>query len=156
MKVRIMNPIAELLTPESIVARFETTSKKRLLEHASELIGRLNGLSRQDVFDGLIGRERLGSTGLGLGVAIPHARIAGLERVLGAYLSLSAPLAFDAPDDQPVDLVFVLLVPEAATEQHLELLAQLAEMFATERFRQDLRAAPDAAAAQAVFAAWQG
>ena len=155
LKAGAMNPIAELLTPEAIVTRFEITSKKRLLEHVSELISRVHGLARQDVFDGLIGRERLGSTGLGLGVAIPHARVAGLKHVVGAYLTLQAPLDFDAPDDLPVDLVFVLLVPEAATEQHLELLALLAEMFATERFRRDMRSAPDAVAAHAVFAGWQ-
>lgn len=97
----------------------------------------------------------MGSTGLGQGIAIPHGRIKGLKEAHGAFLRLATPVQFDAPDGLPVGLVFVLLVPEAANEHHLQLLSELAQMFSDKGFREQLTAASDAAAAYALFAQWQ-
>ena len=97
----------------------------------------------------------MGSTGLGLGIAIPHGRIKGLKQARGAFFRLATPVPFDAPDGQDVDLVFVLLVPEAASEHHLQLLSELAQMFSDKAFREKLSAAPDAGATHALFAQWQ-
>jgi PTS system nitrogen regulatory IIA component len=113
------------------------------------------GIARSNVYDALFAREKLGSTGLGLGVAIPHGRIKGLKHAAGAFVRLQVPVQFDAPDGKPVDLIFVLLVPEAANDQHLQLLSELAQMFSARAFREKLLAAPDAAALHALFAAWQ-
>ncbi|MFZ9492195.1 MAG: PTS sugar transporter subunit IIA, partial [Burkholderiaceae bacterium] len=100
-------------------------------------------------------RERLGSTGLGAGVAIPHGRIKGLKQALGAFVRLAKPLPFDAPDGQPVSLVFFLLVPEHANQEHLELLSELAEMLSDERFRDGLNQAPDRSEAHRIMQGWQ-
>jgi PTS system nitrogen regulatory IIA component len=102
----------------------------------------------------LFAREKLGSTGLGQGIAIPHGRIKGLKTPIGAFVRLAAPVQFDAPDGKPVDLVFVLLVPEAANEHHLQLLSELAQMFSDKSFREQLAAAADAAALHGLFANW--
>ena len=104
--------------------------------------------------DHLIARERLGSTGLGHGVAIPHARIKGLKTPLAAVLRLRVPIAFDAPDQEPVGLFVFLLVPEAATQQHLEILAEIAAMLSDRALRDRLASAPDAAALHAAIAHW--
>lgn len=111
------------------------------------------GLGHTLVFDSLFAREKLGSTGLGQGVAIPHGRIKGLKQAAGAFLRLKTPVPFDAPDGRPVNLMFVLLVPEQATEQHLQILSELAQNFAEQPFREALLAAPDAAAVVALFEA---
>jgi PTS system nitrogen regulatory IIA component len=96
------------------------------------------------VFDSLFAREKLGSTGLGQGIAIPHGRIKGLKEATGAFLRLTAPVPFDSPDGKPVSLLFVLLVPEQATEQHLQILSELAQRFSDRVCREALSAAPDA------------
>ncbi|MBK1647525.1 PTS sugar transporter subunit IIA [Rhabdochromatium marinum] len=115
-------------------------SKKRLLETLAELlVGELPALSRESVFDRLLERERLGSTGLGHGVALPHARMAEVTDPIGAFIQIREPVAFDAIDDQPVDLAFALLVPEAADETHLQLLSGLATLFDQDSLRQQLR-----------------
>ena len=107
------------------------------------------------VYDALFAREKLGSTGLGLGVAIPHGRIKGLKQATGAFVRLQTPVPFESPDGNPVDLVFVLLVPEAATDQHLALLSELAQMLSERAFRQKLYAAADANALHQLFVDWQ-
>ena len=106
------------------------------------------------VFDSLFARERLGSTGLGQGIAIPHGRIKGLKDAAGAFLRLEAPVQFDAPDGRPVNMLFVLLVPEQANETHLQLLSELAQMFSDRSFREQLQAAPDAQALHTLFNDW--
>lgn len=122
--------IANLLAPERIRCGANATSKKRSLELLSELLtGDEADPSTRTVFENLIGRERLGSTGLGKGVALPHARAPGVRQATAALLRLSAPVDFDAIDRQPVDLLFALLVPEHSTDEHLRILARLAEMF---------------------------
>jgi PTS system nitrogen regulatory IIA component len=106
------------------------------------------------VYDALFAREKLGSTGLGQGIAIPHGRIKGLKTPVGSFVRLETPVQFDAPDGKPVGLIFVLLVPEAANEHHLQLLSELAQMFSDKAFREQLAAAPDAPALHGLFANW--
>jgi len=117
-------------------------SKKRVLEQAARLLAAHNEEpSAEQIFERLLERERLGSTGLAGGVALPHARMPGIQETRGAFLRLAEPVEFDALDGNPVDLVFALLVPEEATEEHLKLLAQLATMFNQEELREQLRVA---------------
>jgi nitrogen PTS system EIIA component len=131
-----------------------TSSKKRLLDTLSELIARTHtGIDQRSLFDQLMVRERLGSTGLGEGVAIPHCRLVGRTEVVGAFVKLDKPVDFDAPDGVPVDLVFVLVVPEHANKLHLELLARLAQVFGDDANRRALRACTtDSALHEKLFA----
>lgn len=136
--------IADLLQPSRVVNQVETSSKKRTLEYLSELIARDDpGLNANRLFERFLERERLGSTGLGKGIAIPHCRLASARQPTGAFIHLAHPVDFDAMDDKPVDLVFALVVPEAATQEHLELLARLAELFTCEATVEALRKASD-------------
>src|SRR5574342_810301 len=137
-----MNLIAKLLPPSNILLDLDVTSKKRMFEQAGLLFENNQGVARSLVFDSLFARERLGSTGLGQGVAIPHGRIKGLKEAVGAFVRLAQPVPFDAPDGNPVTLVFVLLVPEKATEKHLQILSELAQMFSDKALREKLAAAP--------------
>ena len=149
-----MNQIIRLLPPDNVVAVLDASSKKRVFEHAGILFENHHGIARSAVYDALFDREKLGSTGLGQGVAIPHGRIKGLKKPLAAFLQLATPVQFDAPDGAPVKLVFVLLVPEAANEQHLQLLSELAQMFSDPALREKLMAAADAPALHALFTQW--
>ena len=148
-----MNPIAELLPAASVVADLEAGSKGELFAAFGRLFERGEGLDGGQVEGSLHAREKLGSTGLGQGIAIPHGRIKGLAAARGAFARLKTPIAFDAPDGKPVSSVFVLLVPEHATEQHLQLLSELAQMFSEKRFREALANAADAAALHELFKA---
>ncbi|HEU4442361.1 MAG TPA: PTS IIA-like nitrogen regulatory protein PtsN [Burkholderiales bacterium] len=150
-----MSLVAKLLTPAHIALDLQLSSKKRLFEQAGLLFENLDGIARSLVFESLFARERLGSTGLGQGVAIPHGRIKGLKEALGAFVRLAQPVPFDAPDGNPVSLVFVLLVPEKATEKHLQILSELAQMFSDKALREAMTRAPDAAALYELVAAWQ-
>lgn len=118
------------------------TSKKRALQSLGELLAQSTPeLSPNDTFDKLLERERLGSTGLGHGIALPHARVTGIDQAYGALIQLETSVDFDAIDNQPVDLIFGLLVPESATKEHLQLLAHLASMFSNAGFSEKLRQA---------------
>jgi PTS system nitrogen regulatory IIA component len=150
-----MNLIAKLLPPTNVVTGLEASSKKRVFEQAGLLFENTQGIARSTVFDSLFARERLGSTGLGQGVAIPHGRIKGLREAIGAFFRLATPVPFDAPDGKPVSLLFILLVPEQATEHHLQILSELAQMFSDKNFREQLSLAPDADTAHALFTNWQ-
>jgi PTS system nitrogen regulatory IIA component len=150
-----MNLIAKLLKVENVLVDLDASSKKRVFEQAGLLFENLQGIARSTVYDALFAREKIGSTGLGLGIAIPHGRIKGLKEAHGAFLRLASPVQFDAPDGQPVSLIFILLVPEAATEQHLQMLSELAQMFSDKDFREQLTAAANTAAVHALFAQWQ-
>ena len=133
--------VSEILRPNCIRLDADATSKKRVLESASELLADSDEvLSPREVFDCLIAREKLGSTGLGHGVAIPHGRFAGLDKTIGVFLRVPKGVDFDAPDDKPVDLVFALLVPEDSTEEHLQVLANIASYFNSKGSRDALRA----------------
>ncbi|MDR2690479.1 MAG: PTS IIA-like nitrogen regulatory protein PtsN, partial [Azoarcus sp.] len=149
-----MSLIASLLPPANVLATLDASSKKRVFEEASQLFEAQAGLSHDVVFDKLFTRERLGSTGLGQGVAIPHSRIDGLTEATGAFIRLPAPIPFDAPDGRPVNLIFVLLVPADANDTHLQLLSELAQMFSDRAFRESLLAAPDATTLHALFTGW--
>jgi len=133
-----MNRLSRLLPPQNIVLDLPVTSKKRLFEQVGLLFENNHGIERGKVFDSLFARERLGSTGLGEGVAIPHGRIKGSKEALAAVVRLAQPIPFDAPDGKPVGLLVFLLVPEAATDEHLELLSELAELLADTATRQAL------------------
>jgi len=139
------------LTIESILSADQTevdvpvSSKKKLLEYLGRQISDLLvGSTSDDIFERLLNRERLGSTGIGEGIAIPHCRLKECDKAFGVLLRLQQPIDFDAIDRQPVDLVFALLVPEEATDEHLQVLSMLARNFSEEEFRQALRNAPDA------------
>lgn len=122
--------ISALLSPERVASRQDSSSKKRSLELLSRLLSAaLPAYSEGELFDSLLGRERLGSTGLGHGVALPHGRISGLEAPIAALLTLEKGVDYDALDRQPVDLLFALLVPAESTDEHLQILARLAAMF---------------------------
>lgn len=143
----------ELVTPERVVADVEVQSKKRALERLSTLLAEAApNLPAAEIFESLLKRERLGSTGLGQGIAIPHGRLAGLEHPIGALITLGEPVAFDAADDAPVDLVFALLVPEQCSDEHLQILSRLAELFREPRFTRSLREAADSAELFRAFA----
>ena len=132
--------LSEILSPDCILLGVDATSKKRVLEFASRLLsGADQSLSPRGVFDCLIAREKLGSTGLGHGVAIPHGRLAGLDKTIGVFLRAQKGVDFDAPDNEPVDLVFALLVPEESTEEHLQVLASIASYFSSSKSRDALR-----------------
>jgi len=146
-----MSLIASILSRANVVAEFNATSKKRIFEEAALLFKAQLGLASDSVFEKLFARERLGSTGLGNGVAIPHCRIEGLDEVAGAFIRLVAPIPFDALDDEPVNLLFVLLVPCDANDTHLNILAELAQMFSSQTFREQLLAAADADALHALL-----
>ena len=150
-----MSLVAKLLSPSHVLIDLQASSKKRLFEQAGLLFENQDGLGRSVVFESLFAREKLGSTGLGQGVAIPHGRIKGLKDALGAFIRLAQPVPFDAPDGNPVSLVFVLLVPEKATEKHLQILSELAQMFSDRPLRDALAQAPDAQALCELVARWQ-
>lgn len=137
----------DFITETRIACGLELTSKKRLLEALAHLLAAEQpGLNADTVFERLLERERLGSTGLGHGIALPHARVKEVKEALGAFVSSVKGVDYDAMDGEPVDLAFALLVPESATEEHLKLLAQLAGLFSDPRVRKRLRdaASPDA------------
>jgi PTS system nitrogen regulatory IIA component len=151
-----VNQIAQLLPESNILLDIEATSKKRLFEQVGALFEDRAQIARSTVFDSLFAREKLGSTGLGQGIAIPHGRIKGLDHALAAFVRPRQPIPFDAPDGKPVAQVFVLLVPEHATEEHLQLLSELAEMFSERSFRDELASATDSSSLHRLFSSWQG
>ncbi|MFT3848326.1 MAG: PTS IIA-like nitrogen regulatory protein PtsN [Propionivibrio sp.] len=147
-----MSQINQLLPPENILLDLDASSKKRVFEQAGLLFENNQGIASSMVFDSLFAREKLGSTGLGRGIAIPHGRIKGLKEASGAFLRLTTPVAFDSPDGIPVNLLFVLLVPELATEQHLQILSELAERFSDSQCREALCKADSPESVRRIFA----
>ncbi len=139
--------IDNILAPELTLCRVPASSKKRVLEFIAERISQYDSsLSDTQIFNNLVARERLGSTGIGQGIAIPHCRLEGLDHVIGVLLTLEEAIEYDAIDNQPVDLVFALIVPKEATSEHLELLSQLAEKFNERSFCEQLRQCDSAVA----------
>ncbi len=148
--------VSELLELERISCNTPAASKKRVLEQLSALLAGSQGdLTQTQVFDSLLTRERLGSTGLGHGVAIPHGRVKNSDKTLVALLKLEHGIDYDAVDNQPVDLLFALLVPEHSTDEHLQLLSQLAEMFSDPELVKQLRAASDSHSILDIIRTWQ-
>ena len=150
-----MNRLSVILPAAQVQVAVDATSKKRAFEEAGLLFETLHGLNRALVTDSLFARERLGSTGLGHGVAIPHGRIKGLKQPLAAVFQLANPIGFDAPDEQPVNLLIFLLVPEASTQKHLEILSEIAELLSDSQLRERMRSSDDAAALHHLIASWQ-
>ena len=150
-----MNLIAKLLPVQNVLIDLDVSSKKRVFEHAGLLFENNRSIARSQVFDSLFAREKLGSTGLGQGIAIPHGRIKGLRDAIGAMIRMREPIPFDAPDGLPVNLIFVLLVPERATDVHLQILSELAQMFSDKPFRDRLLSVSTADAMQRLIAEWQ-
>jgi PTS system nitrogen regulatory IIA component len=150
-----MNLIAKLLPVANVLLDLEVGSKKRVFEHAGLLFENNHHIARSQVFDSLFAREKLGSTGLGQGVAIPHGRIKGIKDAIGALVRMREPIPFDAPDGAPVGLIFVLLVPERATDLHLQILSELAQMFSDQSFRERLAGAATAEDAHRLISEWQ-
>jgi len=147
--------VTDLLTPERIRVDAHAGSKKRLLEIVSALISQDDDqLESREVFESLCAREQLGSTGLGHGVAIPHGRVSRSNNVKAAFLRLRNPIDFDASDEQPVDLLFALTVPQNCTDDHLKLLAQIAELFSDDRLCEQLRQAETAVQLRNLLSDW--
>ena len=150
-----MSLISKILPPENILLDSESTSKKRIFERVGLLFENSLHIARSLVFDSLFAREKLGSTGLGQGVAIPHGRVKGLRDAAAAFVKMKNPIPFDAPDGLPVNFIFVLLVPERATDLHLHLLGELAQMFSDKAFRDQLQNTDDPAEIHHLFVNWQ-
>ena len=150
-----MNQIAKLLPLDNIQLDLDSGSKKRVFERVGLLFENHHNIGRSLVFDSLFAREKLGSTGLGQRVAIPHGRIKGLKDAVGALVRVREPIQFDSPDGEPVTLAFVLLVPERATDLHLQILSELAQMFSDAEFRAQLFAAPSAGDVHRLITEWQ-
>jgi PTS system nitrogen regulatory IIA component len=149
--------LSSVISAERIAVNQSTSSKKRLLEQMTDLLLATDAtLDRNAVAQTLIERERLGSTGIGHGVALPHGRVKDLDAPSGAFAVLEAPVDFDALDGQPVDLVFALLVPSEATDEHLRILARLAAMFNDGSLRDALRRTRSSADAYDLLIGWKG
>ena len=149
-----MNLISKILHSDNIIFDNESTSKKRIFERVGLLFENNQQIARSTVFDSLFAREKLGSTGLGKGVAIPHGRIAKLRDATAMFVKATHPIPFDAPDGMPVNLIFVLLVPDRATDLHLQILGELAQMFSEAPFRDNLLTCDDAASIHQLFCDW--
>lgn len=150
-----MNSIADLLPPENICLDLDIARKEHLFDAIGKLMQRQHALRSDWISLALARREEIGSTGLGQGLAIPHARIKDLTQTQVAYVRLRRPIAFGAPDGRPVSDFLVLLVPQNASAEHLRLLANAAQMFSDEEFRAQLDACRDAPAIEQVFAGWR-
>ena len=133
--------ISHLLSAQRILLDTEISSKKKLLELIATTVAEQTGLEQSSIYNGLLDRERLGSTGLGEGFAVPHARSADLEQTIGCFFRLREPVNFEAPDNRPVDLVFSIIIPEEATEEHLMILSSLARIFSQAEICDAIRAA---------------
>lgn len=149
-----MNLVSTLLKPENVFPAMDAGSKRRLFELVGQAFEASEGVSAKEVFESLSSRERLGCTALGHGIAIPHGRIKGLNETACAFVRPKEPIDFDAPDSVPVDLLFILLAPAAASDLHLQILAELAQMFSEKEMRDKLRAAPDAEALYNLIREW--
>ena len=132
--------ISDILAAERVAGNLSLSSKKTALEVLADLLASASlRLSREEVFDCLLSRERLGDTGLGNGIALPHGRMKNAHLTVAAFIKLEQGVDYDAVDQQPVDLLFALLVPEESTDEHLQILARLAEMFSKQEFLDRLR-----------------
>jgi len=149
-----MNLIAQLLPESNIIIDLDATSKKRVFEQVGLLFENTLHIARSQVFDSLFAREKLGSTGLGQGVAIPHGRIKGLREAAAALVRMKEAIPFDAPDGLPVSIACILLVPEKATDQHLLILSELAQMFSNKNFREKLLHSRDAKEIHQLISDW--
>ena len=149
-----MNLVSRLLPLNHVLLDLDVSSKKRLFEQIGLLFENSRQIPRARVFDALFDREKLGSTGLGYGVAIPHGRVRNIKEPICAFARTAAPIPFESPDGQPVSLVFAMLVPDHATEAHLEILSELAQMFSDATLRDALASTQDIQAAHRLITEW--
>ena len=150
-----MTHFSQILSPQNVVLDLECSSKKRAFEQAGLIFENNCGIARSTVSDNLFARERLGSTGLGHGVAVPHGRIRGLKAPLAAFVRLNEAIPFESPDGEPVKLLIFLLIPDNVTQQHLEILSEIAEMFSDQASRAALAEDTDATSLHARLTAWR-
>ena len=143
--------LEDLVQPEGVIAHLKVTSKKQALQELSERAAKLTGLCERAIFETLVERERLGSTGVGQGIAIPHGKLPEIDRLYGLFARLSTPIDFESVDDQPVDLIFLLLAPESVGADHLKALARISRMLRNASVVGKLRASEDAAALFAIL-----
>jgi len=143
--------IADLLTPDAVMAHMKAASKKQVLQELAQRAAQVTKLPERRIFETLTEREKLGSTGMGQGIAIPHGRVPGVEKMTGLFAQLDQPVDFDAMDDQPVDLVFLLLAPEDAGADHLKALARVSRLLRNQAICEKLRAAPQPATLYALL-----
>ncbi len=143
--------LSDFIAPDSVVPLLKAKTKKQLLQELSARAAPLTGLPERDIFEVLLQRERLGSTGLGQGIAIPHGKLHGLKHIVGVFARLAEPIDFDAVDGQKVDIVFLLLAPEGAGADHLTALARISRLLREGTAVEKLRASKDAAALYAVL-----
>ena len=135
--------ISDLITPDSIFSKLPATSKKQALQELAKRASDISELNERVIFDALIKRERLGTTGVGNGIAIPHGKLAGLDRLHGLFARLDKPIEFDSIDEQPVDLIFLLLAPECAGADHLKALARVSRLLRDRSTCEKLRGSED-------------
>jgi PTS system nitrogen regulatory IIA component len=143
--------IADLLSPDAVVAHLKAANKKQVLQDMAHRAAQLTRLPERRIFDTLMEREKLGSTGMGQGIAIPHGRVPGIQKMTGLFAQLDHPVDFDAMDDQPVDLVFLLLAPEDAGADHLKALARVSRLLRNQTVCEKLRGAPQSATLYALL-----
>jgi PTS system nitrogen regulatory IIA component len=143
--------LADILAPDSVIADLRATGKKQALLQVAQRAGQITGVHERTIFDVLLERERLGSTGLGGGIAIPHGKLAGLDRLRGVFARLAAPIDFEAIDARPVDLMFVLLAPESAGADHLKALSRVSRALRDRVLVEKLRATDSAEALYALL-----
>jgi PTS system nitrogen regulatory IIA component len=144
-------PLNDLISPERIMPSLRAQTKKQALQELSERAAALSGLTAREIFDALLQRERLGSTGIGNGVAIPHGKLAKVKQIFGLFARLDRPIEFEALDGAPVDLMFLLVAPESAGADHLKALAQVARMFRDPSLVAKVRATRDPSALYSVL-----
>lgn len=143
--------LSDLVAPEGVIASLKATSKKQALQMLAGKAAELTGQAERDIFSTLLERERLGSTGVGHGVAIPHGKLPGLDRVVGLFARANTPLDYEALDDQPVDLLFVLLAPESSGADHLKALARIARVLRDEVMAEKIRSTDHASGIYSVL-----
>jgi PTS system nitrogen regulatory IIA component len=150
-----MTTIAKILSPENVILDLEVSSKKMAIEQECLTFENNNGIARSVVSENLFARERLGSTGIGHGIAVPHGRIKDLKAPQALFMRLAEPIPFESPDGLPVTLLVFLLIPDTVTQQHLDVLAELAEMLSDEDIRADLEKDTDPQSVYAKLVTWQ-
>ena len=150
-----MSNLAHILSPSNVLLNLTGLDKRQAFEQISVLLAQHSGVDHALVLESLQAREALASTGLGRGVAVPHGRIKGLKAPIAAFVRLVEAIPFESPDDLPVQMMMCLLIPDHVTQQHLEILSEIAEMFSSEDFRTGLMSEPDAHTIHARIVAWK-
>ena len=151
MGAEVAMEIADILTPQSIVPKLSATSKKQVLQELAKRAATVTGLKDRFIFDALLQRERLGTTGVGHGIAIPHGKLEGIDKLFGLFARLEKPVDFDAIDEQPVDLLFLLLAPEMAGADHLKALARVSRLLRNRTICDKIRGSNDGDALYALI-----